>query len=195
MPGKRWAATVTLMAVATALPGCGGDDGSDVDLSSDDPGRTPVTDTTSEELVGYAADEVTAYDEAVAAFKRSIRVGYRVYGEGEATPAARRALTSVYAGEELDDEWESLRDMEAEGGYFEGIPSVVRTKPVRILVSDDDATVDLRVCVDRSEVKVFSGESEITPQEGATPTAFKVTVDREADGTWRVSGGEEIGTC
>lgn len=196
MPGSRWAATVTVMAVATAWAGCGGGDDSDVDLSSDDPGRTPVSDTTSEELAGYAEDEVTAYEEAVTAFKRNLRVGYDIYAEGEATPAARRDLASVFTGEALDYEWETLRDMEADGGYIAGTVSVVWTKPMRILVNENDGTVDLRACVDRRNVRVYQdGTGDPVRPDMAKRAVFKTTLDRGSDGTWRVSGGEEIGTC
>lgn len=196
MPGRRWAATVTVMAVATAWAGCGGDDGSDVDLSTDDPGRTPVSGTTSEELAGYAEDEVTAYQEAVTAFQRNIRVGYDVYADGEATPAAHRDLETVFTGEALDYEWETLRDMEADGGHIAGTVTVVWTKPMRILVNDADGTVDLRACVDRRNVRVFQSETDDPVRsEVAKRAVFKTTLDRGSDGTWRVSGGEEIGTC
>ena len=197
MPGRRWAATVTGLAMAAALTACGGgDDASDADLSSADADRTPLTESTDDELTGYSADERTAYEEAIAAFKHSIRVGYRVYREGEATPEARRTLASIYSGEELDSEWESLRDMEADGGYFVGAAKVVRTEPIRVLVSDQAGTVDLRVCVDRRHVRVFRhGQGEVTPPEVKKQAAFKITLDRDSRGTWRVAGGEEIGTC
>jgi hypothetical protein len=191
MSGSRWAATLSGLAVAAALTACGGDDTSDADLSSGS--RTPLSET-SDELNGYSTTEETAYEEAVAAFKRNIRVGYRIYGDGEATPAARRALGSIYTGEALDYEWEALRDMEADGGHLVGAVRVVWTKPMRILVSESEGTVDLRACVDRRDIRAIRGGEEIRP-EVATRAVFKTTLDRGPDGAWRVSGGEEIGTC
>lgn len=199
MSGRRWAATVTGLAMTAALTACGdGDDASDADLSSADAGRTPVTETTDdEELRDYSADEKAAYEDAVVAVKRALRVDFRVYREGKATPAARRALASVYTGAELENEWEALRDMEADGGRFAGSVKVLRVKPMRVLVSDDEGTVDLRVCLDRSKVEVFKrGEGEVTPPDLATAKAFKITLDRESDGTWRVAdSGEGLGKC
>lgn len=197
MPGRRWAAALASMAAIVAFAGCGGDDdGSDVDLSSDDPGRTPVSDTTSEELAGYSEDEVTAYNEAVAAAKRNLRVGFEVYREGVATPAARRDLAAVYSGEMLENEWETLREMEEAGDHLVGLARVTSAEPMRILVSDEAGTVDLRVCVDRSRVRVAEGGGDGAFRlQSPERAAFKLTLDRDSSGVWRVSSGEETGRC
>jgi hypothetical protein len=196
MSGRRWAATLVGVAVAAALTACGGDDSSDADVLSAEPTRTPLTGLTSEELSGYSGSEKSAYQDAVAALKRNLRVGLKVYHEGQATPEARRSLESIYAGEELEDEWETLRAMEADGGYLDGSAQVVWTRPTRILVSDDDGTVNLLACVDRRDIRAYErGQGEIARPDTSERAVFEITVDLGDGGIWRVSDGEETDTC
>jgi hypothetical protein len=86
--------------------------------------------------------------------------------------------------------------MDAADGYLDGSATVVWTKPIRILVSDRAGTVDLKACIDRSRMRAFTrGGDEIGNDEGFKRAVFKVTVDLGKGDTWRVAGGEEIGTC
>ncbi|HYJ68024.1 MAG TPA: hypothetical protein VEX15_10230 [Nocardioidaceae bacterium] len=196
MFGRRSAAILLCVAAAAVLTGCGGDDTSDADLSSADPTRTPLTGVTSEQLSGYSSSEKSAYQEAVAAVQRNLRVGLRVYREGEATPAARRALESIYAGQELEDEWETLRAMEADGGYLDGSAEVVWTRPTRILVSGSEGTVNLLACVDRRDIRAYErDQGEIAQPVTSERAVFELTVDLGDGGIWRVSDGEETDSC
>jgi hypothetical protein len=193
MSGRRWAAIGFGMAVAAALTGCGGDETSDADLSAE-PTRTPLV-ASSNQLADYSDEEAAAYREAVSALEHNIKVGLDVYREGLATPAARRALESVYTGDELEDEWEHLQEMDAAGGYLDGSATLVWAKPVRVLVSDSAGTVDVRACVDRRDVEAYQhGSGELASPESKR-AVFEVTVDLGSDGEWRVADGEETGTC
>jgi hypothetical protein len=193
MSRRRWAAIGAGVAVAAALTGCGGDDTSDADLSAE-PTRTPLV-VSGAELADYTDEEAAAYREAVAALKRNIRVGLNVYRAGEATPAALRALETVYTGDELDDEWEHLREMEAAGGHLDGAATLEWTKPIRVLVSDSAGTVDVEACVDRRDVRAFQSGSGELDSPASNRAVFEVTIDRGSDGIWRVADGEETGTC
>jgi hypothetical protein len=196
MSGRRWAATLVSVAVAAALAGCGGDDPSDSDVLSAEPTRTPLTELTSEQLSSYSGSEQTAYHDAVAALKRNLRVGLDVYREGRATPEARRSLESIYSGQELEDEWETLRAMEADGGYLDGTAEIVWTRPTRILLDDDDGTVNLLACVDRRDIRAYErGQGEIARPATSERAVFEITVDLGDGGVWRVSHGEETDTC
>jgi hypothetical protein len=196
MSGRRGAATLVGVAVAAALTGCDADGSSDADVLSAEPTRTPLTALTSHKLGSYSGSEQAAYRDAVSALKRNLRVGLRVYREGRATPGARRALESIYAGQELEDEWETLRDMEADGGYLDGSAKVAWTRPTRILLDDDDGTVNLLACVDRRDIQAYErGQGKIARPDTAKRAVFAITVDLGDGGVWRVSDGEETDTC
>jgi hypothetical protein len=196
MSGRRWVATVVGVAVAAVSIGCGGNDSSDADVLSDEPTRTPLTALTSQKLSSYSGSEKAAYHDAVSALKRNLRVGLKVYREGRATPAARRALESIYTGQELEDEWETLRDMEADGGYLDGSAEVVWTRPTRILIDDDDGTVNLLACVDRRHIRAYErGQGAIARPDTSERAVFEITVDLGDGGVWRVSDGEETDSC
>jgi hypothetical protein len=194
---RRWVAAIGGLAMTAAVAACGDDgDGTESDLGSSGDAQLLTSAAESGSLDGYTAEEVEAYDDAVAGLERNLRVGLAVYRQGVATPAAKRALASVYTGEELDDEWENLRDMDASGGYLDGTARVVWTKPIRILVSDRAGTVDLKACIDRSRMRAFTrGGGRIGDDDAFERAAFEVTVDLGKGDTWRVAGGEETGRC
>src|SRR5262245_52734952 len=177
MSRRRAAATLAGVAVAAALTGCGGDGSSDADVLSAEPTRTPLTALTSHKLSSYSGSEQSAYKEAVSALKRNLHVGLRVYREGRATPDARRALESIYAGQELEDEWETLRAMEADGGYLDGGAKVVWARPTRILLDDNDGTVNLLACVDRRHIRAYEqGVGQIARPDTSKRAVFEITV-------------------
>ena len=194
---RRWAAAIGGLAMTTGVAACAGSgDATESDLGSSGDSQMLSSGPASGLLAGYDPDEVAAYNDAVAALNRNLRVGLAVYHEGLATPAAYRALSSVYAGDELADEWENLRNMDAANGYLDGSASVVWTKPIRILVSDEGGTVDLRACIDRSQMQAYTHDGGAIGNDDAFKrAAFTVTVDLGEGDTWRVSGGEESGTC
>jgi hypothetical protein len=193
MSSRRWAAIGIGVAVAAALTSCGGDDASAGDLS-DDPTRTPLVGS-SAQLTDFTDEEAAAYRDAVAALKRNIRIGLDVYRDGRATPAALRALESVYTGDELDDEWEHLREMDAAGGYLDGTATLEWAKPIRVLVSGGEGTVDVQACVDRRDVQAFQRGAGELDDPASVRAVFEVTLDLDSDGVWRVADGEERGEC
>ncbi|MGH3453550.1 MAG: hypothetical protein ACRDP2_03970 [Nocardioidaceae bacterium] len=196
MTTRRWAAAIGGLAMTVAVTACADNgDATESDLGSSG-SQMLESGAESESLAGYSTEEVAAYDDAVAALERNLEVGLSVYHEGLATPAAYRALATVYTGEELADEWENLRNMDAADGYLDGSATVVWTKPIRILVSDAAGTVDLKACIDRSQMRAFTRDGGEIGNEGAFKRAvFQVTIDLGKGHTWRVAGGEEIGTC
>jgi hypothetical protein len=185
------------LAMSAAVTACADSgDATESDLGSSGDSQMLTSEAESGSLDGYSAEEVDAYGDAVAALERNLRVGLAVYRQGVATPAAYRALASVYTGEELDDEWENLRNMDASHGHLDGTARVVWTKPIRILVSDRAGTVDLKACIDRSRMRAFTrDEGEIRNADAFKRAAFEVTVDLGKGDTWRVAGGEEAGRC
>lgn len=197
MSTRRWVAAIGGLAMSTTVAACAGSgDAAESDLESSGDSQMLTSEAEAESLDGYTADEVDAYDDAVAALKRNLRVGLAVYRQGVATPAAYRALASVYTGEELDDEWQNLRNMDASNGHLGGTARVVWTKPIRILVSDRDGTVDLKACIDRSRMRAFTrDQGRIRTGDAFKRATFEVTVDLGKGDTWRVAGGEETGRC
>ena len=197
METRRWAAAIGGLAMTFGVAACGSSgDATESDLGSSGDSQMLTSGPASGSLAGYDTEEVAAYDDAVAALNRNLQVGLAVYREGVATPAAYRALQSVYTGDELADEWENLRTMDAADGYLDGSASVVWAKPIRILVSDEGGTVDLKACIDRSRMQAYARDGGAIGNGDAFKRAvFTVTVDLGAGDTWRVSGGEESGTC
>jgi len=149
-------------------------------------------------FVGYTAEEIQAYEDALAVYQRLLRIGARVKGIGKATPAARRAYAEVYRPGAWDDEWAVLKQLEQANAYTRGVAKIESARPTRVLVNERGGTVSIRVCLNSNGIRVFQrGEGEF-PQPQNRQSIYSVLLDRvEANGAmpWRITSVDKGKKC
>jgi hypothetical protein len=149
-------------------------------------------------FVGYTAEEIQAYNDALAVYKQMLTTAAKLRGIGKATPAARRAYAQVYRPGAWDDEWAVLQQLEQANAYTRGKAKVESARPTRVLLSDRGGSVSIRVCLNSDGIRVFQrGEGEF-PQADNRQSTYAVVLDQvEENGAtlWKITSADKGKKC
>ncbi|GAA3524636.1 hypothetical protein GCM10022234_21720 [Aeromicrobium panaciterrae] len=178
--GARGRVTVCLLGIALALTLSSCDEDEPAPIPT---GSTPTTATPTRPAweAKYTADEIAAYEEALATWDRYQQEAEPIWKAGKVTPEAEKLFKRYFA---TNEQLINLDFYEKNHLTRTGRAKVLSTEPTRIKVSTTGGSVSIRQCLDASTITVTQNGETVEP-ENVGPQVFTFEMGK-AEGRWIV---------
>jgi predicted small lipoprotein YifL len=143
----------------------------------------------------YTAEQIQAYNEALARWESYEQRSEPIWAKGKVTPAAEALFKEYWIT--WPNTLNTLRYLEANGVTKSGVPTVVSSQPKKVEEGSKDVTVVIRQCIDDSNVKTVSEAGAPSSTGPATPYVRLITMKKVSSTPWRIVGadGDKAQTC
>ena len=176
-----------LCAAASFLVACDDSSGSEpvptpTDSSASAPTTTSVPSPSPSWQDGFTAEQLQAYDEALALWSEYEKVSEPIWAAGKATDAASTLFQKYFVSPVWQQYLQRLQTYQSSDVRIDGLPTIFWSKATRIATSDGGGSVTVQQCVDYStQVVTQAGQ----PVEAiAEPVLRTATLDHAKGKSW-----------